>query len=145
MLSHCLPTVLQELAHYPWSTDLHKGQSPSLITILAQQTPTTWDRAEQIQTNITLSILTFKMGHRGSKCSVDSHVVFTYDGAGAKPTGVCLKFHEFSTTTTETHQTQKKNPKIAKRRGKHRDAEKPGLVFVEDPIGGVWMKPRDIA
>lgn len=83
------------------------------------------------------------MGHRGSKCSVDSHVLFTCDGAGAKPTGVCLKFNEFS--ASETLQTQKKNRRVATRSWKRCGGEKPGLVFVEDPTGGVWMKPRDIA
>lgn len=86
------------------------------------------------------------MGHRGSKYSVDSHVLFTCDGAGANPTGVSLKFNEFSTTASETQQAQKKNPRVAKRIWKHcGGGEKPGLVFVEDPTGGVWMKPRDIA
>lgn len=85
------------------------------------------------------------MGHRVSKCSVDSHVVL-YDGARAKPTGVRLKFNEFSTTAPEIQPTQKKNPRVATRMWKRSDAdEKPGLVFVEDPTGGVWMKPRDIA
>lgn len=97
------------------------------------------------------------MGQRGSKSTATSQLLFICEGGIAKPIEMCEKQDELSPPATgatnedsppaagATRTTDPKSWQVGKRNGDRGGPENQEFVFVEDPIGGVWMNPKDIA